>query len=160
MFTSNFQNRLVSMLQTHTFSKTMAFITVIIHRSPVDSPHKRPVTRKMFPFDDVIVCMVIWMHGERLTPMYWCYLCVVISQIISLAPRQAKEHLGKHRSSVSLAFSDRNLIVLHKWLEMWIAFSCPTVFMDLTNLPWTKWLRFRRRYFQMHFCEQKILYFD
>ena len=26
-----------------------------IHRSPVNSPHKWPVTRKMFPFDDVII---------------------------------------------------------------------------------------------------------
>ena len=25
-----------------------------IHRRPVNSPHKGPVTRKMFPFDDVI----------------------------------------------------------------------------------------------------------
>ena len=27
-----------------------------IHRGPVNSPHKWPVTRKMFPFDDVIMC--------------------------------------------------------------------------------------------------------
>ena len=26
-----------------------------IHRWPVNSPHKRPVTQKMFPFDDVIM---------------------------------------------------------------------------------------------------------
>ena len=26
-----------------------------IHRWPVNSPHKWPVTRKMFPFDDVIM---------------------------------------------------------------------------------------------------------
>ena len=26
-----------------------------IHRGPVNSPHKCPVTRKMFPFDDVIM---------------------------------------------------------------------------------------------------------
>ena len=26
-----------------------------IHRRPVNSPHKEPVTRKMFPFDDVIM---------------------------------------------------------------------------------------------------------
>ena len=26
-----------------------------IHRWPMNSPHKRPVTRKMFPFDDVIM---------------------------------------------------------------------------------------------------------
>ena len=28
---------------------------MVIHRWPVDSPHKGPVTRKMFPFDDVIM---------------------------------------------------------------------------------------------------------
>ena len=28
-----------------------------IHRSPVDSPHKEPVSRKMFPFDDVIMIL-------------------------------------------------------------------------------------------------------
>ena len=32
-----------------------------IHRWPVDSPHKGPVTRKMFPFDDVI--MLGWIHA-------------------------------------------------------------------------------------------------
>ena len=26
-----------------------------LHRWPVNSPHKDPVTRKMFPFDDVIM---------------------------------------------------------------------------------------------------------
>ena len=29
-----------------------------IHRGPVNSPHKRPLTRKMFPFDDVIMIKV------------------------------------------------------------------------------------------------------
>ena len=36
-----------------------------IHRSPVDFPHKGPVTRKMFPFDDVIMvlkCQYIHVH--------------------------------------------------------------------------------------------------
>ena len=31
-----------------------------IHRRPVNSPHKWPVTRKMFPFDDVIMGSEIW----------------------------------------------------------------------------------------------------
>ena len=30
-----------------------------IPRGPVNSPHKWPVTRKMFPFDDVIMIIVI-----------------------------------------------------------------------------------------------------
>ena len=36
----------------HQSSASMAFVRGI-HRGPVNSPHKWPVTRKMFPFDDV-----------------------------------------------------------------------------------------------------------
>ena len=32
----------------------------VIHRWPVNSPHKWPVTRKMFPFDDIIMRCVKW----------------------------------------------------------------------------------------------------
>ena len=31
-----------------------------IHRSPVNSPHKGSVTRKMYPFDDVIIIRYNW----------------------------------------------------------------------------------------------------
>ena len=38
----------------HQRSASPAFVRGI-HRRPVNSPHKRPVTRKVFPFDDVIM---------------------------------------------------------------------------------------------------------
>ena len=38
----------------HQSSASLAFVRGI-HRSPVNSPHKWPVTQKMFPFDDVIM---------------------------------------------------------------------------------------------------------
>ena len=38
----------------HRSSASLAFVWVI-HRGPVNSPHKWPVTQKMFPFDDVIM---------------------------------------------------------------------------------------------------------
>ena len=38
----------------HQSSASVVFVRGI-HRSPVNSPHKGPVTRKMFPFDDVIM---------------------------------------------------------------------------------------------------------
>ena len=38
----------------HQSSASLAFVPGI-HRGPVNSPHKGPVTRKMFPFDDVIM---------------------------------------------------------------------------------------------------------
>ena len=38
----------------HQSSASLAFVHGI-HRGPANSPHKWPVTRKMFPFDDVIM---------------------------------------------------------------------------------------------------------
>ena len=38
----------------HQSSASLAFVQGI-HRGPVNSPHKWPVTRKMFPFDDAIM---------------------------------------------------------------------------------------------------------
>ena len=38
----------------HQSSASLAFVRGI-HRRPVNPPHKWPVTRKMFPFDDVIM---------------------------------------------------------------------------------------------------------
>ena len=40
----------------HQSSASLAFVRGI-HRGPVNSPHKWPVTRKMFPFDEVIMDM-------------------------------------------------------------------------------------------------------
>ena len=38
----------------HQSSASLAFVRGI-HRGPVNSPQKWPVTRKMFPFDDIIM---------------------------------------------------------------------------------------------------------
>ena len=50
-----------------------------IHRRPVNSPHKWPVTRKMFPFDDVIMTASnITVYGEcgMLPPGVQCVISV------------------------------------------------------------------------------------
>ena len=46
-------------------SASVAFVRGI-HRWPVNSPHKGPVTRKMFPFDDVIMIFEIIMADSDL----------------------------------------------------------------------------------------------
>ena len=43
-------------LSRHQSCASLAFVWGI-HRGPVNSPHKWPVTRKMFPFDDVIMTL-------------------------------------------------------------------------------------------------------
>ena len=61
-------------------SASLAFVREI-HRWPVNSPHKWPVTRKMFPFDDVIM---------RLVPLLHC--CIVVSQSINQGMFQIGEN--------------------------------------------------------------------
>ena len=56
----------------HQSSVSLAFVWGI-HRWPVNSPQKRQVTRKLFPFDDVIIVFSltgpsheVWFSGDRL----------------------------------------------------------------------------------------------
>ena len=51
----------------HQSSASLAFVGGI-HRSPVNSPHKGPVTRKMFPFDDIIM---VSLFVSKSTPRYF-----------------------------------------------------------------------------------------
>ena len=54
----------------HQSSASLAFVRGI-RRSPVNSPHKGPVTRKMFPIDDVImVLLFLWLCYEFLVYSY------------------------------------------------------------------------------------------
>ena len=53
----------------HKSSASLAFVRGI-HRRPVNSPHKWPVTRKMFPFDDVI--MICYCKSIALKPKHYC----------------------------------------------------------------------------------------
>ena len=53
----------------HQSSASLAFVRGI-HRGPVNSPRKWPVTRKMFPFDDVIMYLPgleasQWIHLQQ-----------------------------------------------------------------------------------------------
>ena len=61
----------------HPSSASLAFV-LGINRGPVNSPHKWPVTRKMFPFDDVIMKM----HNRTRASCPWSYKLVVLLQIL------------------------------------------------------------------------------
>ena len=57
----------------HPSFASLAFVRGI-HREPVNSPHKWPVTRKMLPFDDVI--MQCYQHWSVLKCCIICNQCV------------------------------------------------------------------------------------
>ena len=54
----------------HQSSASLAFVRGI-HRGPVNSPHKWPVTRKMSPFDDVIMQVNAWPCGKMWFELRW-----------------------------------------------------------------------------------------
>ena len=72
----------------HQRSVSLAFLRGI-HRWPVNSPHKGPVTRKMFPFDDVIM-----FGGHQITVVLYgeCQLVAIAGTII-LVPCQGVKSL-------------------------------------------------------------------
>ena len=53
-------------------SASLAFVRGI-HRWPVNSPYKGPVTRKMFAFDDVIMCLALSSKSARLLNAGVCH---------------------------------------------------------------------------------------
>ena len=61
--------------RAHQSSASLAFVWGI-HRWPLNSPHKGPVTRKMLPFDNVIMVMTPYIH----------HVCAMLL-IISYSPR-------------------------------------------------------------------------
>ena len=74
----------------HQSSASLAFVRGI-HRGPVNSPHKWPVTRKMFTFDDVIMvyrhdhfilCFVMDISRSLFTHIFQGFLFDYPSQLI------------------------------------------------------------------------------
>ena len=68
----------------HQSSASLDFVWGI-HRSPVNSPHKGPVTRKTFPFYDVIMrCLEMFVMNDRRNDARWLYYQRVIEDITKM----------------------------------------------------------------------------
>ena len=79
----------------HQSSASLAFVRGI-HRSPVNSPHNGPVTRRMFPFHDVIMSLscdnLSWIRPQITSYVYYidipakthwnAFLVVMLSSIM------------------------------------------------------------------------------
>ena len=73
---------------------------------PANSPHKGPVTRKMFPFDDVIMGCREVMTGHR----NYCHGALLLWTVIIMVLNDLKPH--KHRISIDLHDNSSETIVL------------------------------------------------
>ena len=82
----------------HQSSASLAFVWGI-HRWLVNSPHKGPVTRKMFPFDDVI--MVVSRMARLID---WFNYSVQIERLLVITLAFAKLDLDLKRQSMIKAY--------------------------------------------------------
>ena len=87
--------------RNHQSSASLAFVWGI-HRGPVNFPHKWPVTRKMFPFDGVIICVRLSGPWRLKSPA---------SHLDCFFDRLFSAHHRKHHSPASLPFVRGN----HRW---------------------------------------------
>ena len=101
----------------HQSSASLAFVRGI-HRRPVNSPHKWPVTRKMFPFDDVIMgCNYLFIPN----PQSIAYSCPI-------------PDAGLAKSLLVMA----RVLLMKKW--QWKSIRCPYFkdFVVHTNFNFTR----------------------
>ena len=105
----------------HQSSAPLAFVRGI-HRGPVNSPHKWPVTRKQFPFDDVfmIKCFHVltssWCLSARILPWHppWT-ACVSLASVKarSLELWWHSQNLPSHILELSASIS-----LTHSWITL------------------------------------------
>ena len=73
----------------HQSSVSLAFVWGI-HRGPINSPHKWPVTWKMFPFDDVILLGYVTMTSQyspnlhQFVPLLLCALYFIMKWTVQI----------------------------------------------------------------------------
>ena len=72
----------------HQSSASLGFVWEI-HRWPVNSSHKWPVTRRMLPFDDVITLMHVVNHST-IAGQLWCSNIWHNSRFVSPSPRHVQ----------------------------------------------------------------------
>ena len=115
----------------HQSPASLAFVRGI-HRRPVNSPNKWPVTRKMYPFDDVIICaLIVMQNGQTKT------IPVGNDTLNTLRPRQN----GRH-------FADDIFKCIFLNENVWIPIEISLKFVPkgpINNIPALVWIMAWRR---------------
>ena len=81
----------------HQISPSLAFVRGI-HRWPANSPHKGPVTRIMFPFDDVIMVLFYSLHT------YNCVLLYTQRCVINLTETLPQPTFFMHTEELKISY--------------------------------------------------------
>ena len=109
----------------HQSSALLAFVREI-HRWPVNSPHKGPATRKMFPFDDVIMQLFV-LFGKSPAP-------TLVPKLIFGQRGSFVRHVMAYFSAPSTGYVGS--VMLKTLRGIWVADRLPTAFRtNSTKMP-------------------------
>ena len=89
----------------HESSASLAFVRGI-HRGPVNSPHKWPVTRKMFPFDDIIM--------DTLLGWFICFMVISTAKVTLSLTLQWRQMSVKASDFTGSCFFAQKLLQINK----------------------------------------------
>ena len=111
-------------------SASLAFVRGIL-RGPVNSPHKWPVTRKMFPFDDVImitpayhiqisICIwivkvyfcILWVHDAL-----WIYITVFVLRYCTYKCYQIRIYIFLGKTFCLLSYDQVRCVGVARYLQ-------------------------------------------
>ena len=110
----------------HRSSASLAFVRGI-HRGPVNSPHELSVTRKMFPFDDVIILWIRSFQNDHIVQR--CRL----ESIIGIAT------LRQYSSTIMLRRKQVNLKICIYIYMAKISFSLVKIRRQDHDVKWILW---------------------
>ena len=127
----------------HQSSASLAFMRGI-HRWPVNSPHKWPVTRKMFPFDDAS-CILKMRYF-----FYWNITWYVSTALYMCTMVNRHQATNRHRRWL---WSGCHMTIVQPICHYWYSHTA-------TKKKRPKWPTICRRHFQMHFLDNTSVYFD
>ena len=108
----------------HQSSASLAFVRRI-HRWPVNSPHKGPITRKMFPFDDVIMSGITIITGSASRSWYENlsnrdgYFCTNVYSFLSSEQCAGNTVLLYYHEGRKMNATTCNFLVPHPLLLYW-----------------------------------------
>ena len=102
----------------HQSSASPAFVRRI-HREPVNSPHKWPVTRKMFPFDDVIMMpaddQAPWASAD--TVMTMCLCCIYMGSVLEELQWPGRLITNSDRGKIAAIFQT-TFSIAFSWMKI------------------------------------------
>ena len=112
----------------------VASFYVGIHQGPVNSPHKWPVTRKMFLFDDVIMTWNKFVFSMPVCAQKWGSVRCMVCFVPSMARKNTLYIIHLSRLNGFISICKLHLTDTFPWCRLHIWLYCKTAYVQFVNI--------------------------